>query len=306
MKTTPVTHADLQRSVIAVPPLARTSDLELDGEANRRLLSYLREGGVSTAMYGGNANLYNISLRQYEELLDRLPEWAPEDMWLIPSVGPSFGQMLDHVDVLRGHAYPTAMVLPLVSPATPAGAATGIRKAAERFGKPVIVYLKSETYLTTDLVAELVGDGLVCGIKYAIVRQDPAQDAYLEDLLTKVDSNLVISGIGERPAIVHWRRFGLRAFTSGSVCVGPRQSTAILEHLKAGRFEDAERLRARFLPLEDLRDSVNPVRVLHHAVAAAGVAPTGPILPLLSDLSLEDAERVRAAARALAAEELSA
>ena len=94
MKTTPVTHADLQRSVIAVPPLARTSDLELDGEANRRLLSYLREGGVSTAMYGGNANLYNISLRQYEELLDRLPEWAPEDMWLIPSVGPSFGRML--------------------------------------------------------------------------------------------------------------------------------------------------------------------------------------------------------------------
>ena len=42
----------------------------------------------------------------------------------------------------------------------------------------------------------------------------------------------MISGIGERPAIAHWKHFGLRAFTSGSVCVGPRGSTAILAALK--------------------------------------------------------------------------
>ena len=303
MKTTAVTTADLSRSVISVPPLARTADLELDAASNRRLLQHLRAGGVTTAMYGGNANLYNISLRQYEQLLAGLAEWAPDDTWVIPSIGPSFGQMLDHLEVLSQHEYPTAMVLPLRTPATPAGTATGVRLTAERYGKPVILYLKWEGYLTTDLVAELVADGLVCAIKYAIVRDDPSVDAYLRDLLGKVDSSLVVSGIGERPAIVHWREFGLRSFTSGSVCVGPRQSTRLLEFLKAERFDEAATMRERFMPLEDLRDGINPVRVLHHGVAAAGICDTGPLLPLLSGLDGVDAERVAEAARVLAGSE---
>ncbi len=304
MKTAPVTNADLNRSVISVPPLARTDDLELNDAANRNLLSHLRDGGVSTAMYGGNANLYNIGMRQYRELLEKLPHWAPADMWVIPSMGPSFGQMLDHIEVLRDHAYPTAMILPLTSPATPAGTATGVRKAVELYGKPIILYIKWESYLTPDLVGELVTDGLVCGIKYAIVRENPSVDAYLRSLLAKVDSSLVISGIGERPAIVHWHEFGLRSYTSGSVCIGPRQSTLLLEHLKAGRLAEAEAVRQRFLPFEDLRDGINPIRVLHHGVAAAGISETGPLLPLLSGLEVRDAVRVGEAARVLAAAEL--
>lgn len=300
MKTTPVTSADLSRSVISVPPLARTDDLELNGAANRKLLSYLGAGGVTTAMYGGNANLYNIGTRQYGELLEQLPQWAPADTWVIPSMGPSFGQMLDHIEVLRDHPYPTAMILPLTNPATPVGTATGIRKAVESYGKPIILYIKWEGYLTPELAGELVADGLVCGIKYAIVRADPSVDGYLRSLLTKVDSELVISGIGERPAIVHWREFGLRSFTSGSVCVGPRQSTELLGHLKAGRYAEAEVVRERFMPFEDLRDGINPIRVLHHGVAAAGISETGPLLPLLSGLEGVDAGRVGEAARVLA------
>jgi len=213
--------------------------------------------------------------------------------------------MLDHVEVLSQYEYPTAMVLPLRTPATPAGTATGVRKVAERYGKPLVLYLKWESYLTADLVAELVADGLVCAIKYAVVRDDPSTDDYLRDLLGKVDGSLVVSGIGERPAIVHWREFGLRSFTSGSVCVGPRQSTRLLEHLTAGSFEEAAALRERFMPLEDLRDTINPVRVLHHAVAAAGISDTGPLLPLLSGLEPEDGARVAEAALALAASEAS-
>lgn len=303
MKTTPVTSDDLSRSVISVPPLARTADFELEEAANRDLLDHLRAGGVTTAMYGGNANLYNISLRQYEQLLAGLKAWAPADTWVIPSIGPSFGQMLDHLEVLAEHDYPTAMVLPLRTPATPAGTAKGVRLAVERYGKPVILYVKWEGYLTPDLVAELASDGLVCAIKYAIVREDPAIDPYLRELLDKVDNSLVISGIGERPAIVHWREFGLRSFTSGSVCVGPSQSTRLLECLKAGRFEEAAELRERFMPLEDLRDGINPVRVLHHAVAAAGISETGPLLPLLSGLEPDEEARVAAAARNLLASE---
>lgn len=306
MKTTPVTTDDLGRSVISVPPLARTTDYELDERANRQLLSYLHAGGVTTALYGGNANLYNIGNRQYEQLLAQLPLWAPADAWLIPSIGPSYGQMLDHLEIVKEHGYPTAMVLPLRTPATPLGTAIGIRHAAERFGAPLILYLKWEAYLSTALVAALAADGLLCGIKYAIVREDPWEDAYLSDLLDKVDSKLVISGIGERPAITHWREFGLRSFTSGSVCIAPAQSAMLLESLRDERFDEAEAIRQRFLPFEDLRDSVNPIRVLHHGVAAAGVCETGPLLPLLSGLESDDAETVASAAKDLRSNELVA
>ena len=108
-------------------------------------------------------------------------------------------------------------------------------------------------------------------------------------------------GIGERPAIAHWRRFGLRAFTSGSVCVAPRGSMRLLHLLKEQRFGEAEALRAKYLPLEDCRDAMGPIRVLHDAVTLAGIADMGSILPLLSNLDAAERARVLPAARALLA-----
>ena len=61
MKTTRVTPADLQRSVLAVPPLARRADFALDEAQTARIVGHLRDGGVSTFMWGGNANLYNMA-----------------------------------------------------------------------------------------------------------------------------------------------------------------------------------------------------------------------------------------------------
>jgi hypothetical protein len=49
------TAPDLARSVIAVPPLARFPNLELNPAANRALIGHLEEGAVTTRMYGGNA-----------------------------------------------------------------------------------------------------------------------------------------------------------------------------------------------------------------------------------------------------------
>lgn len=303
MKTSPVAPRDLRRSVLAVPPLARDARLELADAPNRALVRHLEAGGVSSLLYGGNANLYNIDARQYAALLDALPAWAGEDSWVIPSIGPSYGQLLDQAELVRAAGYPTAMALPFTGPATDAGTATGLRRAAERAERPLILYLKWDGYLPVERVAELVADGVVCAIKYAIVRDDPADDDYLRALLDAVDPELVVSGIGERPAVVHLSEFGLRAFTSGSVCVAPRQATDLLRALQEGRIADAETIRARFLPLEDLRDGIHPIRVLHDAVTEAGIADMGPMLPLLSNLEAEQRARVREAARALRSDE---
>ncbi len=301
MKTGNVTSADLARSVISVPPLARRADLSLHGEANRALIRHLEAGGVSTLLYGGNANFYNIGLYEYGALLDFLAEAAAPDSWVIPSAGPDYGKLIDQARVLRERSFPTAMVLPQMFPATPEGSARAISLFAEAFGRPVIVYVKSETFLTPALVSRLADSGVVAAIKYAVVRADPKVDPFLAELVERVDRSLIVSGIGERPAIVHLRDFGLNGFTSGSVCVGPRGSTRLLSALKAHDYATAEQLRAAYLPLEDLRDELSPIRVLHEAVTLAGIADMGPMLPHLSNLPLGEHSRLKAAARALLA-----
>lgn len=246
MKTSAVAAADLARSVIAVPPLARQGDLTLNTDANTELIRHLERGGVSTLMYGGNACFYNIGLYEYAAVLDYLEQTVSESTWVIPAAGPDFGKLLDQARVLRTRAFPTAMVLPQTFPATPDGSERAIRIFAESYGRPVIVYLKTETFLTAVQLARLVESGIVAAIKYAVVRGDPAEDLYLRELLERVPAQIVVSGIGERPAITHLRDFRLAGFTSGLVCVAPRGSTRMLGALKAGDWATAERIRGAY------------------------------------------------------------
>ena len=299
MKTTSVTPQDLAASVIAVPPLARHRDLTISTADNRALIQYLEDGGVRTLLYGGNANLYNIGATELPELLDMLEDAAGDDTWVIPSVGPDYGKLMDQLEVLKGRDFPTVMILPLGFPATGDGLTTGIRRFAEALGKPVIVYIKNDNYLSPTQVASLADDGLVAAIKYATVRSNPGEDPYLRALLDVVDRGCIVSGIGERPAIIHLRDFGLQGFTSGSVCVAPNSSMRILALCKEGRWDEAEEERAKFLPLENLRDAHSPIRVLHEAVTLAGIADMGPMLPMLSNIAEAHRAPIREAALAL-------
>jgi dihydrodipicolinate synthase/N-acetylneuraminate lyase len=301
VKTSAVHADDLARSVIAVPPLARSGDLTLNREANSSLIRHMEEGGVSTMMYGGNANFYNIGMYEYTAVLDFLEHAVAADTWLIPSAGPDFGKLMDQARVLRTRAFPTAMVLPLMFPATPEGTEKAIRLFAESYGRPVVVYVKAENYLRPAHIKRLVDAGLVAAVKYAVVREDPAVDPFLRDLLDNVDSKRIVSGIGERPAVEHLRTFGLAAFTSGSVCVGPRGSTRMLAALKSGDFATANAVREAYMPLENLRDAHSPIRVLHDAVTLAGIADMGPMLPQLSNIPADKHPMIAAAAKALLA-----
>lgn len=289
----------LKSSVIAVPPLARNSELQIDREANATLIRYIEAGGVRSLLYGGNANFYNVGVAEYGAILDLLAELAGPDTLVIPSAGPDFGKLLDQLPLLKERPFPTVMVLPLRFPATQDGAQSGIRQFAEGLGRPIVLYLKDEDYLDPERAADLVEDGLVAAIKYAIVRPQPAEDTYLKRLLERVDCKMVVSGMGERPAMVHMREFKLAGFTSGSVCVGPQGSQQMLEAINAGRFEEADKLRSLYMPLEDLRDSHSPIRVLHEAVTLAGIADMGPMLPLLSNIDEDLRGAVKQAAVAL-------
>ena len=304
MKKTPVEFKDLERSVIAVPPLARPPDFSLCGKGNAKIVETLERGGVRSLMYGGNANFYHLPTSELARVLDLLEEIAGEDTWVLPSAGPDYGRLIDSLPVFKGRDFPSVMVLPALFPTTIAGVATGIRRFSDALGKPVILYLKREGYLGARDVASLVNDGYVAGIKYAIVRENPSQDGVLSELCDLIDKRFIISGIGERPVVEHWRDFGLRSFTSGSVCVAPRLSEAILAALRSGNYSAAQNIVQLFLPIEDLRDEISPMRVLHCAVREAGVADSGPLTPLVDECLAEaQCERVRAAAQSLRAAE---
>ena len=73
----------------------------------------------------------------------------------------------------------------------------------------------------------------------------------------------------------------------------------LMHAVQAGDFDRAEEIRALFSPLEDLRNSIHPIRVLHAAVSLAGIAETGPILPLMSPVDPGDRAEIERAARKL-------
>ena len=148
-------------------------------------------------------------------------------------------------------------------------------------------------------MARLVDEGLCVAIKYAVVRADPGADPYLDALLARVDKKLVVSGIGERPAILHTRDFGLPGFTTGSGCLAPSLTSALFEACARGAWNEAEALRALFLPLEDRRDAGGPARVLHAATELAAVAATGPIPPFVTALGADQRAALEPIAREL-------
>ena len=254
MQTSPVTPEQLNSSVIAVPPLARDAELKINRGENRKIIRHIEAGGISTLLYGGNANFYHIAPSEYAEALEIISTESAENTLIVPSVGPAYGTMMDQITTLRNFNFPTVMILPMQGLTTDAGVATGFRKFVETLGKPAVLYIKFEGYLEPETVAQLVNDGLVSWIKYAIVRDDPAKDDYLSRLVEVVDPRLIVSGIGEQPAITHLTRFQINGFTSGCVCIRPDLSQKMLTAINSGQLDIAETIRKTFQPLENLRN----------------------------------------------------
>ena len=305
MNVSPIVESEFASTVMAVPPLARRPDFSLDAEQNRKLIRHMEAGGLRTLLYGGNANLYHVATSEFRELLDMLADVTAPETRVIPAIGPDYGKMLDQARILAQTKYQTAMVLPLAGFTTPAGVEAGLTRVADTAGIPLTLYIKSENYVDVDTLARLIDRGTLIAVKYAIVREDPSNDPYLRRLLQSVRASQVVSGMGERPALVHVRDFGLAAWTTGSGCIASRAVMALLKAAKEGRADEAQRLYDAFMPLETLRDDISLIRVLHDAITLSGIADMGPILPLLSQSPAEALPAIGAAAKALLAFEQS-
>ncbi|MGN6665975.1 MAG: dihydrodipicolinate synthase family protein [Trinickia sp.] len=299
MNVSPLVESELASSVMAVPPVARRADFSIDVAENRKLIRHIEAGGVRTLLYGGNANFYHVAVSEYRDLLDMLADSAAPTTRVIPSIGPDYGKMLDQARILAQTSYRTAMVLPFANFATPAGVEAGLKRIADTAGMSLTLYVKSEQYVDVDTLARLVDSGTLAAVKYAIERDDPANDPYLRRLLQSVNPARVVSGMGEGPAVIHLRDFGLAAWTTGSGCIAPYAVSQLMRAIRESRTADTQRLYDAFMPLEKLREDISLIRVLHDAVSFSGVADMGAILPLLSETPKAYHEAVRAAAKAL-------
>lgn len=285
----------LNYSVLAVPPLARKADGSLNDTENTKLIHHIEAGGIRTLLYGGNANFYHLPLSEYDEVLTYLSEAAGKETLVIPSAGPAFGFSMDQAKIVRRHQFPTIMLLPQVGVTTSNGVEVGVRRFVQAAGVPALLYIKHDGYIEPEAVAKLANDKVISGIKYATVRTDTANDSYLARLVELVDRRMIVSGIGEQPAIIHTRDFKLGGFTSGCVCIAPRLSRLMLEAMRKYDYTEADRIRGIFRPLEDLRNAINPIRVLHEAVRLAGICDAGPLLPMLTNLPEVEHEKVKRA-----------
>lgn len=301
MKQAPIHREEFSGSVLAVPPLARNRDLSVNEAANRQLIQHIEAGGIRTLLYGGNANLYHMPLREYGPMLNMLADAAGPDTRVIPAVGPDFGKMIEQAQLLRNSGYQTAMVLPMQGFTTAAGVAEGISRFVDSAAMPVTLYIKSEQYIDLDTLQALVESNKVLCVKYAVVRHNPNDDPFLKAMIDRISSSRIVSGMGERPVLSHLGHFGLSSFTTGSGCIAPKACMALLRALQRLEITEAQRLYDLFLPLETLRDSVSLIRVLHDAVTWAGVADMGAQLPLLSPSPPELRGEIEAAAKQLLA-----
>ncbi len=304
MKTSPVTIADITGSLMSVPPLARNGDLSLNLEENRKLLRHIEAAGVTSHLYGGNANFYAVSQRMFEETLEMLAHVAGEESWIIPSVGPDYGKLMDQAGVAKHSRFPTFINLPQAFGTTPDGVDRGIREFVQTVGRPVMVYLKTENYLTPAHTARLVDENVACAVKYGINRPDASKDPYLDQLVTMVDrARLII--VGERHVLGQHRGYKLGAMMSGSGTIAPTTARRIYEAIQADDYDTASTLRDRIIPLEDIRDAIGPISVLHDAVSFSGIADMGPLTPLVANVAEPHRAKVRDAAQALLAFERS-
>jgi dihydrodipicolinate synthase/N-acetylneuraminate lyase len=303
---TEISLSDLAGSVISVPPFAANSDFSSNAQANADLIRHIEGGGVSTLLYGGNANVQNWPVSVYAEWLDQLESAAGRDSWLIPSVGPDWGKMVDHAKLLSSRRYPAAMLLPMYGPRSEEGLVAGVRDFVQKSGVKAIIYIKSDNYISPDALSTLVEDGSVFSVKYAIPRADAAKDPVLTSYIGAIGRERIVSGFGEPPALPHLKHFALTGFTAGCVCIAPSISQQFLRSLKACDFARAEETLKTFEPLETLRAKADPIRVLHTAITLSGIADMGPTLPLLSQADESLWPQIEHAATNLLQAELSA
>jgi dihydrodipicolinate synthase/N-acetylneuraminate lyase len=288
----------LAASLIAEPPLALRQDFEVARDVNERLAVRLRAAGISTLLYGGNANLFSQSLAQYAQSVELMGAVA-EHSTVIAGIGPDLGKMLDQAGLIERAGLRNVMLLPLHYPADTHGTGDGVRRIADRLGFGVIVDLCRENYLRPVTLRKLKDERAVSFAKYSVRRDNPEDDAYLDRVIEIMGRDRVISGLGEAAALDHIGKRKLPSFVSGAASLVPSAANRLFKTLQSGNLAEGRSLLIPFLEFDRLRMALGAIQVLHDAVSVAGIANMGPQIPMLSPVKAKFRDDLEAVVRQL-------
>jgi 4-hydroxy-tetrahydrodipicolinate synthase len=168
----------------------------------------------------------------------------------------------------------------------------GLRRYYERIldesGIGIVLYKRGPD-LTDSLIADLVRDPRVVGVKYAV--NDLNAFTNLVSRSHGTDTAW-ICGTAERAAPFFWLG-GANGFSSGLANFAPELALLMLNALRAGDYSGAMQVRAKVATFEDLRqenDSANNVPAVKEAMAGVGLC-TRLVREPLSELT--DADKIR-------------
>jgi 4-hydroxy-tetrahydrodipicolinate synthase len=272
--------------VTTVTPFA-PNDLRLDLAALQENLAFLLSHGIRVLYPCGNTGEFHALTREeWREIVSETAKIAQGRAVVIACIGYAAETAIEmgRYAVERG-AEGVMVMPPIHTYRSPQGLGLYYRRIVDTLDVPVVIYKRGE-FPSDELLAELVRDDRVTGVKYAV--NDPNRFANVV-ARTRGTRAIWTCGTAER-----WAPFfalaGAQGFTSGIANFAPGLALDMMAALQTGDYPRAMQVRARVLPFEELRarhDDANNVAAVKAAMDCVGLR-AGPPRPPLSPLSGDD------------------
>jgi len=289
------------RTIQVALPTPYANDGTVAGEVLGRHVAMLAAEGVAAFLPGaGTGEFHSLTAAEVETCVAATREAIGDRGGIIAAVGFALDETIARGKRLMALGADGLLVMPPIHPyISDAGFEAFLRRLHGATGAPLMVYKKAATPSDT-LLAKLVGEGVLTGVKYAI--NDVAAVSAFADRISGRPA--LHCGTGERYA-PFFMMAGACGFSSGAINLCPRLCMRLLAACQGGDFATAMALSRLIRPIEDIRgregDALS-VGVLKLMLARAGRDFGGARPPLRDPTPAEEREIVAALEPILAAE----
>lgn len=277
---------------VGITPTTPFSDdlTGLDSAGLRANLEFLVRSGARLLYPAGNTGeVMSLSPSEWTTVVETALDVAGDEAVIVPGVGhelPVAIELARRASSLGAHGI---LLMPRDAPyATSEGVVSYWRALLEATDLPVVVYKRG---LPADgHLAGLVAESQIVGCKYA--GSDAA--AFSGAVGEQSDAVVWTCGSAERYATFFWSA-GARGFTSGLANFAPGLALGLYDALASGDYARADEIRARCVPIEDMRArngsalNVGCVKAAMDLVDRAG----GRVRPPLRDLDQNERAELR-------------
>ena len=293
--------AQWMRTIQVALPTPYAKDGTVAADALRGHVAALAADGIAGFLPGaGTGEFHSLTAAEVETCVVATREAVGDRGGIIAPVGFALDETIARGKRLMASGADGLLVMPPIHPyIADAGFEAFLRRLHGATGAPLMVYKKAATP-SDALLATLVAEGVLTGVKYAI--NDVAAVSGFAD---RIDGRPALHcGTGERYA-PFFMMAGACGFSSGAANLCPRLCLRMLAACQAGDFATAMTLSRLIRPIEDIRgrdgDALS-VGVLKLMLARAGREFGNARPPLRDPTPAENREIIAALEPILAAE----